>query len=74
MALFYCFLNTEVQGEMKKRWNKWQTLRNLHAPAPRKLSGNQPNYTQATSLASSMHADEKLLLNCKETHLADLQV
>jgi len=60
---------------VKKRWNKWQTLRKLSVSAPnRKLSGQNVNYTQATSLACSMQADEKLLINYKETHLVDMQV
>ncbi|CAH1259395.1 PTH1R [Branchiostoma lanceolatum] len=53
VAVLFCFLNGEVKAEFQKRWERWQTSRNLSHQSVRcsRLSSYQTRSTRSNSLA-----------------------
>ncbi|XP_056271255.1 pituitary adenylate cyclase-activating polypeptide type I receptor-like isoform X1 [Pseudoliparis swirei] len=65
VALLYCFLNGEVQGEMKKRFWKWQTQSYLrYSKRRRTLFTESSTMTQISVLDKSSSKDQA----ASETH------
>lgn len=59
IAVFYCFLNGEVQGEVKKFWKNIRLKNGLPSHSFRKGSSYHTNGTQFTGLVSSNSADDR---------------
>ena len=59
IAVFYCFLNGEVQGEVTKFWKNFRLKNGLPSHTFRKSSTYHTNGTQITALASTNSADDR---------------
>ena len=58
IAVFYCFLNGEVQAEIKKLWKNFRSKHALPAAKLRKSSNYYSNGTQVTAFAC-VHSEDK---------------